>query len=86
MERLRSLLFRRSSSGFVLEFFALRGTDYQTPHDEEDFYIIVSGTADLIKETETVNCKTGDAVFVAAGEPHHFENISADSAIWVVFF
>jgi mannose-6-phosphate isomerase-like protein (cupin superfamily) len=73
-------------SGFVLEFFAPRGTDYQTPHDKDEFYIIVSGTADLIKETETVNCKPGDAIFVATGEKHHFENISADFATWVIFF
>lgn len=73
-------------SGFVLEFFAPRGTDYQTTHDKDEFYIIASGAADLIKENETLNCKTGDAVFVAAGEKHHFENISDDFSTWVVFF
>jgi len=71
---------------FELEFFAPRGRDYQTPHEKDEFYIIVSGTADLIKEAEIVNCRTGDAVFVAAGEKHHFENISDDFATWVIFF
>ena len=71
---------------FELEFFAPRGTDFQTPHEKDEFYIIVSGSADLIKETETINCQSGDAVFVAAKEAHHFENISEDFAIWVIFF
>jgi mannose-6-phosphate isomerase-like protein (cupin superfamily) len=71
---------------FELEFFAPRGLDYQTPHDKEEFYIIVGGTADLIKTGEAINCRTGDALFVAAGEEHHFENISEDFATWVIFF
>ena len=71
---------------FELEFFAPRGTDYQTPHEKDEFYIIVSGTADLLKENETINCQIGDALFVAAGEKHHFENISDDFATWVIFF
>ena len=71
---------------FELEFFAPRGQDYQTPHEKDEFYIIVQGTADLLKENEIIHCQIGDAVFVAAGEPHHFENISNDFATWVIFF
>lgn len=71
---------------FELEFFAPRGNDYQTPHEKDEFYIIVSGTADLIKENEIINCKIGDALFVAAGEQHRFENISEEFATWVIFF
>ena len=71
---------------FVLEYFAPRGKDYQTAHEKDEFYIIVSGTADLIEESETISCKTGDAIFVPAGEDHHFENISDDFATWVIFF
>jgi mannose-6-phosphate isomerase-like protein (cupin superfamily) len=71
---------------FELEFFAPRGRDYQTPHDKDEIYIIVRGAADLIHESEIVSCRPGDAVFVAAGESHHFENISDDFATWVIFF
>ena len=75
-----------SKDDFKLEFFALRGVDYQTPHSQDEFYIIIGGTANLIKEDETINCQTGDALFVAAGAKHHFENISDDFAAWVIFF
>lgn len=71
---------------FELEFFAPRGADYQTPHEKDEFYIIARGTANLIKEGEAISCQTGDALFVAAGEAHHFEDFSDDFATWVIFF
>ncbi len=71
---------------FELEFFAPRGTDFQTPHEKDEFYIIVSGTADLIKENEIIKCTIGDAIFVAKGEQHNFQNMSDDFATWVIFF
>ncbi|HEY8562863.1 MAG TPA: cupin domain-containing protein [Pyrinomonadaceae bacterium] len=71
---------------FELEFFAPRGRDYQTPHEKDEFYIITSGAADLILNGAAIPCRTGDALFVAAGDEHHFENISEDFATWVIFF
>ncbi len=75
-----------TKGAFELEFFAPRGTDYQTPHEKDEFYIIISGAADLIKENEIINCQIGDAIFVEAGEKHYFEKISDDFATWVIFF
>jgi len=71
---------------FELEFFAPRGTDYQTPHDKDEFYIVVSGTADLLIKGENFPCAVGDALFVPAKIEHHFDNISDDFATWVIFF
>ncbi len=75
-----------SKGNFQIELFAPRGTDYQTPHEQDEFYIVVRGTAELIVETERFDCTAGDALFVAAGTEHHFENMSDDFATWVVFF
>lgn len=75
-----------SKENFELEFFAPRGTDNQTPHTKDEFYIIAAGSANLIKENEMINCKAGDALFVAAGAEHHFANISDNFATWVIFF
>lgn len=71
---------------FELEFFAPRGKDYQTPHEKDEFYIIVSGTGDFIKAGERIKFAPGDALFVEAGVEHHFENTSEDFATWVIFF
>lgn len=71
---------------FELEFFAPRGKDYQTPHDKDEFYIVVRGTAELFIENEKFACAVGDALFVPAKVEHHFENMSDDFATWIVFF
>lgn len=71
---------------FELEFFAPRGKDYQTPHEKDEFYIVVRGTAQLLIENEKFPCETGDALFVPAKIEHHFENMSDDFATWVIFF
>lgn len=69
-----------------LEFFAPRGTDYQTFHDEDEFYFVVVGSGDLIIGNEKFTCAVGDAFYVPAGVEHHFENFTDDFATWVVFF
>jgi mannose-6-phosphate isomerase-like protein (cupin superfamily) len=75
-----------SKGDFELEFFAPSGKDYQTPHDRDEFYIIVNGTGQLIKYGVLIDCKPGDALFVEAGVEHHFENFTDDFAMWVIFF
>lgn len=69
-----------------LEFFAPRGTDYQTFHEEDELYFIVNGSGELIIENERFACAVGDSFFVPAKASHHFENFSEDFATWAVFF
>ena len=69
-----------------LVFFAPRGTDFQTFHEEDEFYFIVKGEGELIIENERFPCAAGDAFFVAAKISHHFENFTEDFAAWAVFF
>ena len=63
-----------------LVFFAPRGDDFQTFHEEDEFYFVVRGTGELIIEQETFSCQAGDVFFVPAQAHHHFENFSADFA------
>ncbi len=76
--------FRKGSVYKIL--FAPRGTDYQTFHDEDEFYFIVRGKGELIIDNERFTCETGDSFFVPAKVPHHFENFTEDFATWAVFF
>ena len=69
-----------------LIFFAPRGIDYQTSHDEDELYFIVRGKGELIINDERFTCEVGDTFFVAARVPHHFENFTDDFATWAVFF
>ena len=73
-------------SGVKLVFFAPRGRDYQTDHEEDEFYFIARGTAKLVIEEESYECVAGDVFFVAAKQAHHFENMSDDFGTWAIFF
>ena len=73
-------------AGVKLVFFAPRGTDHQTFHDEDEFYFIVRGSGKIIIGDETFGFSAGDVLFVAAKVPHHFEDFTNDFVTWAVFF
>ena len=73
-------------NGVRLVFFAPRGTDYQTEHGQDEFYFIARGSGKLVIDGEALDCAAGEAFFVAAGVPHHFEDFTEDFATWAVFF
>ena len=58
----------------------------QTPHDQDEIYVIVRGRGVLVHDGKREQCETGDLAFVAAGVEHHFEDFSDDLTVWVVFF
>jgi mannose-6-phosphate isomerase-like protein (cupin superfamily) len=69
-----------------LEIFAPRGADHQTPHEQDEVYIVASGTARFDHAGAVASVAEGDAFFVPAGEPHHFLDMSEDFVTWVVFW
>lgn len=69
-----------------LVFFAPREIDFQTFHEEDEFYFIVRGSGELIIEDEVFSCSVGDAFFVPALRNHRFENFTDDFATWAIFF
>jgi len=66
--------------------FTPRGKDYQTPHDQDELYVIVKGKGDLLIEKEKFSFKEGDVLFVAAGKEHRFDNFSDDLITWAIFW
>ena len=66
--------------GMQVEYFAPKGTDRQTPHTQDELYVITSGTSEFLRDDEMVRCKTGDVLFVPAGIAHRFQNFSNDFA------
>ena len=70
-----------------LVFFAPKKKDYQTFHEEDEFYFIARGNGDIINwRSKGLTCEVGDAFFVPAKVPHHFENFTEDFATWAIFF
>ena len=69
-----------------LQVFAPRGTDHQKPHQQDELYIVVSGTSGFVHDGERADVAAGDALFVPAGDEHRFEAMSDDFVTWVVFY
>jgi mannose-6-phosphate isomerase-like protein (cupin superfamily) len=57
----------------------------QTPHTQDELYIIVRGRGVLVHDGTRDPFKAGDLLFVAAGTEHQIENFT-DLALWVVFY
>jgi mannose-6-phosphate isomerase-like protein (cupin superfamily) len=66
--------------------YAPVGSDPQTPHSQDEVYIVRSGSAEFAMSGERHPCAIGDVLFVAAGVEHRFESLSADFSAWVVFW
>lgn len=69
-----------------LEVYAPCGHDPQTPHVQDELYLILQGSGELVVEGTVFACMVGDALFVPAGAEHRFRNFSGDFATWVVFW
>jgi mannose-6-phosphate isomerase-like protein (cupin superfamily) len=61
------------------------GTDPQSPHTEDELYLVTSGRATLWTASGTAPMRPGDVAFVPAGEEHRFVDIVDDFAVVVVF-
>lgn len=73
-------------AGVKLVFFAPKNRDYQTFHEEDEFYFIVSGSGEIVIGGERFDFKAGDAFFVEKKVEHRFENFTGDLATWAIFF
>ena len=69
-----------------LRYYAPRGTDPQTPHTRDEVYVVASGRGWFVRAEERVAFECGDALFVAAGVEHRFEDFSDDFGTWVMFY
>ena len=69
-----------------IEYFAPRGADTQTPHKQDEIYVIIEGNSMFYRDGERIPCNKNDILFVPAGMEHRFENFSADFATWVIFY
>ncbi|MDQ2814179.1 MAG: cupin domain-containing protein [Actinomycetota bacterium] len=61
------------------------GLDDQSPHTEDEIYVVQSGRATLVTDSGTAQVGPGSVVFVPAGETHRFTGILEDLALVVVF-
>jgi mannose-6-phosphate isomerase-like protein (cupin superfamily) len=77
-------MFRHGT--LLVELYAPRGHDLQTPHSRDEIYVVASGRGTFFDGSTRRPFAPGDLLFVAAGIPHRFEDFSDDLAVWVMFY
>jgi mannose-6-phosphate isomerase-like protein (cupin superfamily) len=76
---------RSASLSTGLYILPAGGVDEQAPHTEDEAYIVVAGGSLFTAGAETREVRAGDVLYVAAGVPHRFHDISEELRAIVVF-
>lgn len=87
--RLSAEVMRHGS--MTLRFYKPPTIDPQTPHDQDEIYIVQSGSGEVLcgateEKLQRRRVGPGDAIFVPAGLVHRFVEHTPDFAAWVVFW
>lgn len=60
-------------------------TDRQTPHDEDEVYVVLEGLGVFTVEGADRTVRRGSVLYVKAGVEHRFHSITEDLLVLVVF-
>jgi mannose-6-phosphate isomerase-like protein (cupin superfamily) len=69
-----------------VEFYAPQGHDPQDPHEQDELYVVISGSGHFVNGEVRHPFQPGDVLFVPAGITHRFENFTEDFGTWVIFY
>lgn len=70
----------------LVELYGPRGHDPQSPHDQDEVYVVVSGSGEFVNGEDRHQFGPGDVLFVPAKQEHRFENFTDDFQTWVIFY
>ena len=74
------------NGSMIVEIYEPIGKDHQTPHAQDELYVIISGNGEFLNDGKITEFKTGDVLFVPAGVEHRFEKFTEDFKTWVIFY
>jgi len=69
-----------------LGYYKPNDIDDQSPHDQDEIYIVQTGHGTFVCGDQRIPFEPGDALFVAASVDHRFTGFSDDFAAWVIFY
>lgn len=70
----------------TVSLFTPKETDFQTPHEQDEVYIIVTGAGEFVCDGQPYDFAPGDVLFAPAGVEHRFTRFTPDFAAWVIFY
>jgi len=69
-----------------VEIYRPQETDLQKPHQQDELYVVMSGSGEFVNGGMRNDFGPGDVLFVPAGIEHRFENFTDDFVTWVIFY
>ena len=66
--------------------YAPEQIDAQTPHTQDELYVVTRGLGWFERDRERVAFATGDLIFVPAGMAHRFVDFTGDFECWAIFW
>ena len=69
-----------------IEIYRPQKADPQTPHRQDELYVVISGSGEFLNDGKRNRFGPGDVLFVPAGIEHRFENFTDDFVTWVIFY
>jgi len=69
-----------------LRYYAPKGEDAQTPHAQDEVYVVIAGRGRFEVDGRTCAFGPNDVLFAPADAAHRFVDFSDDFATWVVFY
>ncbi len=69
-----------------VEIYRPMKADLQTPHAQDELYVVITGTGEFLNDGVRVAFQAGDVLFAPAGVEHRFENFTDDFATWIIFY
>lgn len=69
-----------------VELYAPVDLDGQSPHEQDELYVVATGSGRLQIGEISYAVQPGSVAFVRAGEEHRFEDFTADFSTWVIFW
>lgn len=83
--RLYHEFLRESSMSLGLYVLPAGGEDPQSPHGEDEVYVVTAGRARIRVGDEDRDVGPGSVVFVPARVPHRFHSIASELTVLVLF-
>src|SRR3546814_3177351 len=75
-----------SHGSMTVKYYAPRDIDRQTPHAQDELYVVAKGEGWFASGGERRRVGVGDVLFAPAGREHRFEDFTEDFGVWVIFY
>jgi ketosteroid isomerase-like protein len=66
--------------------YAPRKNDPQTPHEQDEIYVVMRGSGSFVRDGIKKPFAEGDVLFAPARVEHRFEDFTDDLTVWVMFY